>query len=202
MKILRRMSVHCRQNVIKNDGFTLAEVMIALAVSVLFGAAVFATNERLLLAVKAQKETTAASLMLQERMEMFRGIYFANLASTTASGTTSPATMTAGDIVGTVTTSEAQLGSGLTETVQISGYWTATGAAGYPTDGSAANTWTRSGGSTTATLGSPSNSTLASNYDLIQVDIKITWTSANGRTRTRELSSVFGKGNIGATINS
>jgi Tfp pilus assembly protein PilE len=184
------------------EGFTLVEAMIALAVCVLFGVAVFATNQRLLLALKAQRETTAASMMLQERMEAFRGIYFANLAATTASGTTSPITMTAGDIVGTVTTSETQLGSSLTETVKVSGYWTSTGSQGYPSDGSIANTWTRSGGSTTATLGVPSNSTLASNYDLIQVDITLTWTSANGRQRTRELSSVFGKGNIGVSLNS
>jgi Tfp pilus assembly protein PilE len=186
----------------KTEGFTLAEALIALAVCVLFGVAVFATNQRLLLALKAQRETTAASMMLQERMEAFRGIYFANLAATTASGTTSPITMTAGDIVGTVTTSETQLGSSLTETVKVSGYWTSTGGQGYPSDGSIANTWTRSGGSTTATLSVPSNSTLASNYDLIQVDITLTWTSANGRQRTRELSSVFGKGNIGVSLNS
>jgi Tfp pilus assembly protein PilE len=186
----------------KTEGFTLAEALIALAVCVLFGVAVFATNQRLLLALKAQRETTAASMMLQERMEAFRGIYFANLAATTASGTTSPITMTAGDIVGTVTTSETQLGSSLTETVKVSGYWTSTGSQGYPSDGSIANTWTRSGGSTTATLSVPSNSTLASNYDLIQVDITLTWTSANGRQRTRELSSVFGKGNIGVSLNS
>src|SRR4029077_3862410 len=144
----------------KTEGFTLVEAMIALAVCVLFGVAVFATNQRLLLALKAQRETTAASMMLQERMEAFPGIYFANLAATTASGTTSPITMTAGDIVGTVTTSETQLGSSLTETVKVSGYWTSTGSQGYPSDGSIANTWTRSGGSTTATLGVPSNSTL------------------------------------------
>jgi hypothetical protein len=186
----------------KTEGFTLAEALIALAVCVLFGVAVFATNQRLLLALKAQRETTAASMMLQERMEAFRGIYFANLAATTASGTTSPITMTAGDIVGTVTTSETQLGSSLTETVKVSGYWTSTGGQGYPSDGSIANTWTRSGGSTTATLSVPSNSTLASNYDLIQVDVTLTWTSANGRQRTRELSSVFGKGNIGVSLNS
>ena len=183
-------------------GFTLAEVLIALAVCIIFGVAAFATNQRLLLTLRSQRETTAASMMLQERMEAFRGIYYANLASTTASGTTSPASMTAGDIVQTVTTSEAQLGSTLTETVTISGFWTNTGIAGYPSDGSVANTWTRSGGSAAASLGSPSNSTLAANYDLIQVDIKLQWTSANGRTRTRELSSVFGKGNIGVNINS
>lgn len=179
-------------------GFTLAEVLIALAVCALFGIAAFATNQRLLLALKAQKETTAASMMLQERMEAFRGIYFANLAATTTSGTTSPITMTAGDIVSTVTTSEAQLGSGLTETVTVSGYWTTGGAAG---DGSAKNVWTRNGGSTTATLGA-SNANIATNFDLIQVDIKLTWTSASGRSRARELSSVFGKGNIGVSLNS
>lgn len=187
-----------RKRSLARFGFTLAEVLIALAVCVLFGIAVFATNARLLLALKAQKETTAASMMLQERMEAFRGIYFANLASTTASGTTSPSTMTAQDIIQTLTTSETQLGSTLTETVTISGFWTTAGAAG---DGSAKNVWTRNGGSTTATLGA-SNSSIASNYDLIQVDITITWTSANGRTRTRELSSVFGKGNIGVSLNS
>ena len=177
-------------------GFTLAEVLIALAVCVIFAVAAFATNERLMFALKSQKETTAASMMLQERMEMFRGIYYTNAASNVATGTTSPATMTAADIVQMVTTSEAQLGSSLTETVTVSGYLTTTGGQGYPSDGSTPNQWTRSGGSTSATL-VQSSSTIATNYDLIQVSITLSWTSANGRTRQRQLSSVFGKGNIG-----
>lgn len=177
--------------------FTLAEVLIGLVVCVLFGAAAFATNQRLLLSLKSQRETTAASMMLQERMEALRGIYYSNLASTTASGTTSPTTMTTADIIQTVTSSEAQLGSTLTETVTVGGNLTTAGGSGYPGDGSVANVWTRGGGSTTATLASPSNSSLASNYDLLQVDIALSWTSANGRTRHRELSSVFGKGNLG-----
>ena len=179
-------------------GFTLVEVLIAIAVCVIFAVAAYATNERLLLALRAQRESAAASMMLQERMEAFRGIQYSNAASNAAaSGTTSPATMNAADIVQTVTTSEAQLGSSLTETLTVSGYLTTTGGQGYPSDGSAVNRWTRSGGSTTATLATPSNSSLATNYDLIQVDIKLSWTSANGRTRNRELSSVFGKGNLG-----
>jgi hypothetical protein len=32
---------------------------------------------------------------------------------------------------------------------------------------------------------------------LLQVDLLLQWTSANGRTRTRQLSSIFGRGNIG-----
>ena len=35
------------------------------------------------------------------------------------------------------------------------------------------------------------------NYNLIEVDLLLQWVSANGRTRTRQLSAVFGKGNIG-----
>src|SRR6266567_3141333 len=57
-------------------GFTLAEVMIASAVCVLFGLAAFTTNERLLVALKTQKETTAANMMLQERMETFRSFSY------------------------------------------------------------------------------------------------------------------------------
>ena len=182
----------------KRAGFTLAEVLIAIAVCVIFAVAAYATNERLLLALRAQRESAAASMMLQERMEAFRGIYYSNAASNAAaSGTTSPATMNTADIIQTVTSSEGQLGASLTETVTVSGYLTTTGGQGYPTDGSNVNQWTRSGGSTTATLATPSNSSLATNYDLIQVDIKLSWTSANGRTRNRELSSVFGKGNLG-----
>lgn len=180
----------------KAAGFTIAEVLIAIAVSVIFATAAFATNKWLLLALRSQKESTAASMMLQERMEAFRGIYYSNAANNVASGTTSPATMTAADIVQTVTTSEAQLGSSLTETVTVSGYMTTTGGTGYPGDGSTPNQWTRSGGSTSPTL-AQSNSSIASNYDLIQVDIKLSWTGTNGRTRNRELSSIFGKGNLG-----
>ena len=35
------------------------------------------------------------------------------------------------------------------------------------------------------------------NYNLLQVDLLLQWTSENGRTLTRQLSAVFGKGNIG-----
>src|SRR5207248_4062060 len=135
----------CPNERIKTGGFTLAEVLIAIAVSVIFATAAFATNKWLLLALRSQKESTAASMMLQERMEAFRGIYYSNAASNITTGTTSPATTTAADIVQTVTTSEAQIGSSLTETLTVSGYMTTTGGTGYPGDGSTPNQWTRNG---------------------------------------------------------
>ena len=169
------------------QGFTLVEVLIAVAVIVIFGVAAFATNERLFIALKNQKETTAASMMLQERMEKFRGFSYSNIADKTYVNT---------NVVQVKTTSEAALGN-LSETITVSGYMnTGGGMRNYPSDGTHANQWLRNssypGGSQTDT-----NTSLATDNDLLKVDILLTWTSANGRTRTRDLASVFGKGNIG-----
>jgi len=169
------------------QAFTLAEVLVAIAVAVMFGVVAFATNERLLIALKSQKETTAASMMLQERMEKFRGFSYSNIADKNYVNT---------NIVQVKTTSEATLGN-LSETVTVSGYMnTGGGIRNYPTDGTHANAWIRNstypGGNQLDT-----NTSLATDNDLLKVDILLTWTSANGRTRTRDLASVFGKGNIG-----
>ena len=164
-------------------GFTLAEVMIASAVCVLFGMAAFATNERLLVALKTQKETTAANMFLQARMETFRSFSYSNVCDPTYVTTNVvqiPPTAGNGVLV------EAPLGK-LTEQITVSP---------YPLDGSAPNQWTRN---STYPTGYQiySNATLATNYNLAKVDVLLTWTSANGRIRTRNLSAIFGKGNIG-----
>jgi prepilin-type N-terminal cleavage/methylation domain-containing protein len=168
------------------SGFTLVEVLVAITVCAIFGAAAFATNEHLLVALKAQKETTAASMMLQERMETFRSFSYSNVADPNYLST---------NVVQKPTTSEAQLGN-LSEQITVSGYVTTSGNPGYPSDGSTTNQWIRN---STYPSGNQTsfNANLASNYNLLQVDILVTWTSANGRTRTRDLSAVFGKGNIG-----
>src|ERR1700751_4661456 len=64
-----------------SQAFTLAEVAVAAAMVGLFALAAFATNQRLLLALKSQKETTAASLAMQWRMEMFRASAFSDIAN-------------------------------------------------------------------------------------------------------------------------
>ena len=51
----------------ETGGFTLAETLVAIAVAAVFGAAAFATNARLLVMLKNQRENTAATMMLQER---------------------------------------------------------------------------------------------------------------------------------------
>src|SRR5438477_6071668 len=169
------------------QAFTLAEVLVAVALTVIFGVAAFATNQRLLVALKSQKETTAASMMLQERMEKFRGFSYSNIADKTYVNT---------NVVQVQTTSEAALGN-LSETITVSGYMNTGGTIrNYPSDGTTANKWVRNltypNGNQTDT-----NTSLAADNDLLKVDILLTWTSANGRSRTRDLAAVFGKGNIG-----
>jgi prepilin-type N-terminal cleavage/methylation domain-containing protein len=185
MRILRHNHPFFRPD----GGFTLAEVLVAISVAVMFGLAAFATNERLLVALKAQKETTAASMVLQERMELLRSLSFTNVTLPSNIGSN-----IGSSVINSGTTSEAPL-SGLNETITVSA---------YPADGSTNNQWVRN---STYAAGHP-NSTNSTWYDangnplparpnLVQADILITWTSANGRTRTRELAAIFGIGNLG-----
>jgi type II secretory pathway pseudopilin PulG len=163
-------------------GFTLVEVCVAIAVCVLFGLAAFATNERLLIALKAQKETTAASMMLQERMESFRTAAYSDIANSSYVNT---------NIVAKPTTSEAPLGN-LSETITVKGDLLASGG----TPSSHVNQWLRNAQYPTGNS-TDTNNTLVANYDLLQVDILLTWTTANGRGRTRDLTAIFGRGNVG-----
>jgi prepilin-type N-terminal cleavage/methylation domain-containing protein len=198
----------------RTAGFTLAEVLIAVVVCVIFAVAAYATNERLLLALQGQRETTAASMLLQERMEKFRARAYSEIADKdfvknnilTFNPSPSPSPTPAFPPAhGTsqakyATWSEGTL-SNLQETVTVSGYQVATAPSPSPsaTPSDNYNQWTRD--TSSSGDGQPHEQNhddhLADQFDLIKVDISLSWTSANGRTRTRDLSAVFGKGNIG-----
>jgi len=158
-------------------GFSLAELCVAIAVTALFGAAVFATNSRLMIALKTQKESTAATMVLQQRMESLRACSFTQVATKD---------YLENNIFNVPTGSEAPLGN-LNEQVAVGAYGNTAVApimllrnAQHPTTPQELST----------------NDTLT-NYDLLQVDLLLQWTGANGRTRTQQLSGLFGKGNIG-----
>jgi len=191
----------------RQAGFTLAEVAISIAVTAFFAAAVFATNSRLLSSLKNQKETTAVSMMLQERMEQFRSTSYSNVADKnyvlnnilTFNPAASPAPSPTPPSGGKYTTySEPPLGS-LKETVTVSGYVVAVSPSPAPSPSPAQdyNQWTRDMSGDGKPHEQNHDDNLATQYDLIKVDIQVSWTSSNGRTRNRELSAVFGKGNIG-----
>lgn len=188
-------SLFCKTRRPGENAFTLAEVLIAAGVAAFFGLAAFATNQRLLIALKSQKESTAASMMLQERMESFRALGYSDVANSQpgSSPAVSPSpAITAANIVQTPTGSEAPLAN-LNETVTVSGYLLASNG----TASSHTNQWVRN---STYPTGNQvdTNSSLATNYDLLKVDILLNWTGAGGRSRARDLSAIFGKGNTGA----
>jgi len=163
----------------RQHGFTLAETLVGLAVVALFGAAAFATSSRLLLTLKSQKESTAATTALQERKESLRSIAFPSIAD---------ANYIYDNIFTNPTKSEGPLGS-LSETVTVDAYATPTGSptvllrnSQYPSCHIV---------SSNSNLSYPSQSVL-------RVDVVLTWTSANGRSRTRQFSEIFTyPGNVG-----
>jgi hypothetical protein len=156
--------------------FTFSELCIAIAVTALFGAAVFGTNSRLLLALKAQKESAAATMVLQQRMESLRACSFTQIATED---------YLASNIFNAPTGSEGPLGN-LSEQLAVGVYGDATVSPIM---------LLRNPQNSTPLL--MSNNTNLTNYNLLQVDLLLQWTGANGRTRTRQLSAIFGKGNIG-----
>ena len=169
----------------RNQAFTFVEVVVSITIAVIFGAAAFATNNRLLVALKDQKEQTAATMMLQERMEKFRSFSYTNVGTKD---------YVKNNLVNHAyaTTSEAALGN-MTEYITVSGYLA---TSGYTASASDYSQWKRDSAHQD---GQELHGTdhLNTNYDLLKVDIVVTWTGANGRTHTRELAAIFGKGNIG-----
>jgi type II secretory pathway pseudopilin PulG len=160
----------------KEAGFTFPELCVAIVVTALFGAAVFATNSRLLIALKTQKESTAATMVLQQRMESLRACSFTQVATDGYLKT---------NIFSIPTGSEGPLGN-LSEQVAVGVYGDTTVAPIMLLRNAQNGTGTE--------LSSNANLT---NYNLLQVDLLLQWTGADGRTRTRQLSAIFGKGNIG-----
>ena len=165
----------------KQSGFTLAEVLVSVSVCVLFGMAAFQTNQRLLVALKSQKETTAAIMALQERKETLRAMAFSEIAT--------------GDDLKNVllhpTGSESPLAN-LAETITVS---VDPNDAAY-TSPSPTPTVIRRDLQHSGPQKVTENTNLP-NYNLLRVDILLTWTSANGRPRSRQSSELFGHGNIG-----
>jgi type II secretory pathway pseudopilin PulG len=162
-------------------GFTLAEVLVAVSVCVLFGLATFQTNQRLLVALRAQKETTAAIMVLQERKESLRAMAFSEIATGD----------TLKNVLNNPTGSETPLGN-LSEQITVS---VDPNDAKYTSPSPTPTVLYRN-----AQSSGPhkvTENTDLPNCDLLRVDILLTWTSTNGRQRSRQSSELFGRGNIG-----
>jgi hypothetical protein len=167
------------KNKFKREAFTLVDVSMALVVTALFGLAAFETNSRLVLALKSQKGSTAATMALQERKESLRGTAFNSIAD---------ANYMHNNIFTNPTSSEGPLGS-LSETVTVDAYPTPTGS---PT------VLLRNSQYPSCQIVSSNSNLLYPNQRVLRVDVVLTWTSSNSRSRTRQFSEIFTyPGNIG-----
>jgi hypothetical protein len=153
-------------------------------------------------------------MMLQERMEKFRARAYSEITDKdfvqnnilTFNPSPSPSPTPAfppnhGKSQSKYATWSEDPLNNLVETVTVSGYQAAVSPTPAPsaTPSDNYNQWTRdtsSSGDGTPHLQNHDDN-LSNQFDLVKVDISITWTSANGRNRTRDLSALFGKGNIG-----
>ncbi len=159
----------------QTSGFSIVEICIAVLISTLFGAAAFMVNTQILNSLRSQKETAAATLVLQQRMETFRATAFSNIADRD---------YVKRNILVIPTGSEDAL-QNLTETMTVGV---------YPPDGSINTVVSRD-------PNHPNGQNVTQNNNLalaklLRVDITEQWTSTNGRSRTRQLTSIFGIGNI------
>ncbi len=155
------------------SAFTLLEVTVAVGVLVLFLAGFFAASSHATNLLGAQRDTVAASQMLQERTEAIRRITFSELTDAAFVQNTllaSPA-------------SSAILLNGVTEVLTISA---------YPGNGSPSLQATRKKGVVTVDSNNPA---LAGGV-MVRVDLQLTWNSANGRPRARSVSTIVAKGGI------
>ena len=162
------------------SGFTLAEVICAAAILVLFVSAIFAVNQKVLASLKAQKETLAATQIFQERIEQLRY----NAASGIAGSNIADINWLKTNIYNADTQSISTLGPSAAETIVLSVYPVPVGTAAQLTR--------TNGTANTDSTGDPS----IPSATLVRADLQLTWTSSSGRSRLRRTSTVLGKGDV------
>ena len=152
-------------------GATILEAVFAGAIIALFMGGLFEMNGHNLQMLKSGKESFAATLILEERLEQLRSGTWVEI--------TSPTYLQ--DVLTKPARSAAQLSS-VAEQIVVSDY----PAASPPLS---SNAVTRS--SSGATVVVSSNTTLFK-QDLVRADIRVTWSGTpGGRTRVRDISTVI-----------
>lgn len=154
------------------SGATLAEIMVALLITVVFFASIFQLNAVCLRYIDATKETVAAMQAASDRLEVLTFMNFSDLA-------------TPGKVQTVMDTAAntSELATRANEKVTINR---------YPTPDVTPTVFTRING-TTALVST--NSNITSTTRLVRVDVEFTWNMTLGRrSRTENISLVVSNG--------
>ena len=164
----------------KTAGATILEVVLAGAIVALFLGSLFVLNSTGIGIVKAHRETAAANLCLQERLEQSRAANWSEITE---------ADWIKAQILQAPAPGSSLLRN-LEEQITVSVY-------PPPSPAVAATSVRRRPDGQVEILSRMSATTLAA-IQTVRVDFRDTWTSArNGRTRVRETSTVLAIGGIG-----
>jgi hypothetical protein len=160
----------------RNSGAVIVEALAAAMIIGLFMGGLFEINALNVKTVRAGKETVAASLVLQERLDQLRNRTWASVSDAASLQT----------LLAAQAASSTPLAQ-LTEQITV---------AAYPVTAPAPTSVvvTRAANGSTATVSS--NAALAK-LPTVRADVTITWSSsARGKTRTRTLSTIIAEGGI------
>jgi prepilin-type N-terminal cleavage/methylation domain-containing protein len=153
------------------EGFTLVENLIAMAIVLLFFAALFAVNSQGLYLLNSGRQAVVANVCLRDRVEQLRDCSWAQLTDSTYLQTS---------VLNSAPSGASNLGQ-LTETVTVNSYPIAVN----PPISVARSNGTASVVSTNASI---------ANGALVRVDNTLTWTAGlGGRARTQATSTLMAK---------
>lgn len=156
---------------LKNEGFTLTEALISLAVGLVTLTGIMTMNSQALKMVQSNRQSSAATLCLQERVEQLR---LGNWSQMTASS------FLRDKFLNVPVSSSAPL-SGLVERVTISAYPGTTGTTPIVVE--------RANGVARIISDNPS----LAGQTLARVDLRVSWQGDVNRNRVRESVAVIAK---------
>lgn len=161
----------------RSGAFTYIENVVATTIVALSFAALFTLNSQCLYVLNSGREALNASQALQDRMEQLRSARWAQV--TTASGATSISTFLSSAV------SSAAFLDKTIETIKITGY-------PAPATGSAPTfSVVRQNGAVTS---SGSAQSAFATYDLVRIDVTLSWTAAPGnRLRSQQITTLWGE---------
>jgi hypothetical protein len=161
----------------RDRGATILEIVVSIAVVVLFFSGVFLMDSRVLGLLRGSLESTASSRTLHDRAELLRGSTWTQVTD---------AAFHSGTLFATGPACAGALGN-LTETVSVTAYLAAPGTVTpIQVTRNAAGTITTNSAGDPDLVDEPS----------VRVDLTTSWTAKGGRPRMRQLSLFFGEGGI------
>jgi len=166
-------------------GTTLLEAVMSIGLVGMVAVAVFAMNGQVMALVKSNQQTSASSLIIQQRAEQLRIATWPQVIDKTYLTT----------FMGNLPLSGLSIQGTLTEIITITAYPDSKAAMPIQIQRSGSGQITDTSSQMASTLGSSTSTSLAS-MSMVRVDFSLTYTGQNGQTRRRESSTLISRSGV------